>query len=275
MNPRLFLKVMVSLMLIPSFICLFLPDTIAGEYVKILSPLCLLIGSMFSLRVASIYKNWLWNSFFFLALFLFFMMLANIDPLWDIVVSEVGKSSLPFIVLPLQWITYSMLVASSYYMLKITEVRKISKKGWVIIVVMLFIATTIALYPIFEQLFSRHYIGLYTISLLIIRFLDVAITLMLLPVVLLYAEQMRLEGRESLTFTTIVCGIILSITVAYVYEIAFGVPLYVVYYTVYHTGSILDALYLFSYLIIAVGLYVLKKYDEWGFQMIEKSLEEE
>ncbi len=96
---------------------------------------------------------------------------------------------------------------------------------------------------------------------------------MLLPVVLLYAEQMRLEGRESLTFTTIVCGIILSISVAYVYEIAFGVPLYVVYYSVYHTGSILDALYLFSYLIIAVGLYVHKKYDEWGFQMIEKSLE--
>jgi len=164
MNPRLFLKVMVSLMLIPSFICLFLPDTIAGEYVKILSPLCLLIGSILSLRVASIYKNWLWKSFVFLALFLFFMMLANIDPLWDIVGSEVGKSSLPFIVLPLQWITYSMLVASSYYMLKITEVHKISKNGWLIIVVMLFIATTIALYPVFEQLFAHHYIGLYTIS---------------------------------------------------------------------------------------------------------------
>lgn len=273
MNPRLFLKVMVLIMLIPSFICLFLPDTIANEYVKILSPLCLLIGSILSLRVASIYKNWLWNSFFFLALFLFFMMLANIDPLWVLVGSEVGKSSLPFIVLPLQWITYSMLVASSYYMLKITEVRKISKKGWVIIAVMLFIATTIALYPVFEHLFSPHYIGLYTISLLIIRFFDVAVMIMLLPVVLLYAEQMRLEARESLTFTTIVCGIILSISVAYIYEITFGIPLYEVYYTVYHTGSILDALYLFSYLIIAVGLYVHKRYDDWGFQMIEKSLE--
>ncbi|KAF5435121.1 hypothetical protein C5S35_12015 [Candidatus Methanophagaceae archaeon] len=274
MNPRSFLKVMILLMLFPSLICLFLPDTIASVYTKTMLPLCLLIGSVLSLRVASMYKKWLRNAFIFLALFLFLMMLANIDLLMNLLRMEIGELY-PVFVLFMQWTTYTMLVIFSFYVLKVTELREIGIKGWIAILAVLFFSIIIVMYSIpseLQQIFVFHYADVYTISLLLIRLLDVAIVIMLVPVVILYAKQMRLEGRESITFTAITCGIILSLTAAYVYEIVFGVPLYVVIHAVYHTGSILDTLYLFSYLIIAVGLYVHKKYDEWGFQMIEKAL---
>jgi hypothetical protein len=272
MNPRLILKVLIALMLFPALICLFLPGTIATSYTKIMHPLALLIGGLLSLRVASIYKNWLRKMFIFLSLFLFFMMLVSIDPLVELLRAVFG-TRFPLFVLVMQWTTYAMLVLSSLYALKVTELRKLGMAGWIAIMAVSVLGVVIVTYPsVLQQIISFHNAGIYTISLLLIRLTDVAIVIMLVPVVVLYAKQKRLEGRESITFTTIICGIILSLTAAYVYEIVFDVPLYVVAQTVYHTGSILDALYLFSYLIIATGLYVHKKYDEWGFDMIEQAL---
>jgi hypothetical protein len=276
MNPRSFLKMMILLMLIPSFICLFLPDTIAPEYTEIMLPLALLIGAVLSIRVALTYKEWLRKAFLFLSLFLFLMMLTQLDPLWTIARARIG-SIFPIVVLIMQWATYAILVISSFYILKVTEVRRIGTKGWMVTVAMLLLGMIIVLYNIpsvFQQIFFLQTASLYTVSLILIRILDVAIVVMLVPVVILYAQQMRVERRESITFTTIISGIILSLIGAYIYEIVFGVPLYVASHAVYHTGSLLDALYLFSYLIVAVGLYVHKMYDEWGFQMIEKALKE-
>ena len=274
MNPRTFLKVMILLMLFPSFICLFLPDTIASSYTKIMIPLALLIGAVLAIWVASTYKKELQKAFIFLALFLFLMMLANIDYLMNLLRLELGDLY-PLFVLFMQLTTYAMLVIFSLYILKVTELREIGIKGWIAIMAVLFFGILIVRYRVpseLLQIFVFHYADTYTISLLLIRLLDVAIVIMLMPVVILYAKQMQLEGRESITFTVIICGIILSLTIAYAYEIVFCVPLYVIIHAVYHTGSILDALYLFSYLIIAVGLYVHKKYDEWGFKRIEKAL---
>lgn len=274
MDPRSFLKVTILLMLIPALICLFLPPgTIANSYTTIMHPLALLIGALLSLRVASIYKSWLRRAFIFLSLFLFFMMLANIDPLMEILRAVFGDLLFPLFVLIMQWTTYAMLVISSICILKVTELREISTGGRIAITAVCFLGILIVTYHIpslIEEVAAFHVI--YIISLLLIRLTDVAIVIMLVPVVILYAQQMRLEGRESLTFTTVICGIILSLTDAYVYEISFGVPLYVIAREVCHTGSILDALYVFSYLIIAAGLYVHKRYDEWGFDMVEQAL---
>lgn len=262
-------------MLLPSLICLFLPDTIAGGYTQMMFPIVLLISAFLSMMIASTYQKGLRNAFFFLSLFLFFMMLAHIDPLWEVLSLLVGNS-FPFFVLLIQWATYAMLVICSVYVLKVTELREIGIKGWFVIAAILFLGMIIVLYqfPLLQYIFSSPYADLYAISLLLIRLLDVAIVIMLVPVVILYTQQMKMEGRESITFTTIISGIILSLTAAYIYEIVSGVPLYVIRHAVYHTGSILDSLYLFSYLIIAVGLFVHKKYDEWGYEMLEKALAE-
>jgi hypothetical protein len=191
MNPRLFLKAMILLMLFPSLICLFLPDTIASGYTTIMFPFCLLIGSILSIRVAAIYQKWLRKAFIFLSLFLFFMIFPHIDVLWGI------YSSFPLLVVSMQWTTYAMLVLCSFYVLKVTEVRQISIKGWTIIVAMLFIGIIILAYHIPPVL--HYYPDAYKIPLVLIYFLDVVIVIMLMPVVLLYAQQMRLEGRESIT----------------------------------------------------------------------------
>jgi hypothetical protein len=263
MNPRMFLKAMILLMLIPSGICLFLPDTIAGSYTRIMYPLVLILGAVFSIRVAAIYKNWLRNAFIFLSLFLFLMIFPHFDFLWGL------YRTYPQLVVLLQWVTYAMLVLCSFYVLKVTEVREITRKGWALIGAAFLIGIIILAYHV-PPLY-HYYPQAYKIPLTLIYFLDVVIVIMLMPVVLLYAQQMRLEGRESITFTTIISGIILSTVAVYLYVIVSGIPLSAAP-NVFHTGSVLDSLYLFSYLLIAVGLYVHKKYDEWGFDMIEQAL---
>jgi hypothetical protein len=273
MNPRLFLKVMILFMVVFALICLILPVTIASGYTRVMHPLALLIGAVLSQRVASIYQSELRKAFIFLSLFLFLMMLAHIDPFMALL-STFGDL-FPLVVLIMQWITYAMLVLCSLCVLKVTELREISKRGGIAITVVSVIGILIVTYHIpslLQQIFVFHYAAVYTLSLLLIRLADAAIVIMLVPVVILYAQQMKLEGRESITFTAIIGGIILSLTAAYVYEIGLGMPLHVVKQEVYHTGSILDALYLFSYLMIAAGLYVHKRYDEWGFALIEQAL---
>jgi hypothetical protein len=257
-------------MLFPALICLFLPGTIATSYTKIMHPLALLIGGLLSLRVASIYKNWLRKMFIFLSLFLILYMLPFIDPFSEVLRAVFGNFYLLFVLI-LMWTTYAMLVICSLYILKVTEVRKISRKRWVIIVAMSFIGVIILAYHIPPLFQSQNYPEAYKITLTLIYALDVVIAIMLMPVVLLYSQQMQLEGRESITFATIVCGIILLTIADYIYVIISGKSLFEVAHAL-HQGSILDALYLFSILIIAVGLYVHKEYDDWGFDMIEQAL---
>ena len=261
-------------MLLPSLICLFLPDTIASYYTRLMYPATLFIAAFFSMRIASIYQKWLRKAFVFLSLFLSLMMLAQLEPHWEIWRAMIG-TSFPLFVLLTQWATYAMLVLCALYVLKVTELREVSRTGWLAILALGFLGLIILLYhlpSVLQQVSGSRYADVYTISLVLIRLLDVAIVIMLVPVVILYAQQMKVEGRESVTFTTVICGIILSLTAAYIYELVSGVPLYVIRHAVYQTGSILDAVYLFSYLIIAAGLYVHKKYDEWGYRMVEKVL---
>lgn len=263
MDPRLFLKALILLMLVPALLCLLLPDSIAPRYTQLMFPLILLLSGILAIRVATIYTNGLRKAFVFLSLFLFLMILPHFDFLWSYYAAH------PLAVVLLQWVTYAMLVLCSLYVLKVTEVRQISVTGWLLIGAMLVIGIVILVYhlpPVFQ-----YYPAIYKLPLTLIYILDVAIVVMLMPVVLLYAQQMRVEGRESITFTTIVSGLILSTIAVYLYVIATGRQLYEAP-LLFHTGSALDALYLFSYLLIAAGLYVHGKYDEWGFAQIERAL---
>lgn len=263
MNPRLVLKALILLMLVPALLCLLLPDSIAPRYTQLMFPLILLLSGILAIRVATIYTNGLRNAFVFLSLFLFLMIFPHFDFLWSYYAAH------PLVVVLLQWVTYAMLVLCSIYVLKVTEVRKISVKGWLLIGAMLVIGIVILVYhlpPVFQ-----YYPAIYKLPLTLIYILDVAIVVMLMPVVLLYAQQMRVEGRESITFTTIIGGLILSTIAVYLFVIATGRQLYEAP-LLFHTGSTLDALYLFSYLLIAVGLYVHGKYDAWGFAQIEQAL---
>jgi hypothetical protein len=102
-----------------------------------------------------------------------------------------------------------------------------------------------------------------------IRVFDMAIVMMLVPVLLLYMQHLKSKAQESITFTFIMGGVIWSLLSTYFFE--FGMtPAQVG--QIYQTGSWLDVVYIFGYFIIAVGLYANMKYDEWGFRMIEKAI---
>ena len=77
MNPRLVLKALILLMLVPALICLLLPDSIAPSYTRIMFPLILLVSGILAMRVSTIYTNWLRNAFVFLSLFLFLMIFVE------------------------------------------------------------------------------------------------------------------------------------------------------------------------------------------------------
>jgi hypothetical protein len=263
MNPRSFLKALILLMLVPALLCVLLPDSIARSYTRIMYPLILLLGGVLAMRVSTIYTNWLRNAFVFLSLFLFFTIFPHFDFLWSFYAAH------PLFVMLLQWVTYAMLVLCSIYILKVTEVRKINSKGWLLIAAMLVIGIGILVYHL-PPLFL-YYPPIYKLPLTLIYILDVAIVVMLMPVVLLYTQQMRAEGRESITFTTIVSGLIIVTIAVYLYVIVTGHELYEAPFF-FHTGSALDALYIFGYLLIAAGLYVHGNYDDWGFAQIEQAL---
>jgi hypothetical protein len=112
-------------------------------------PLVLIPGAVLSMRVAAIYKNWLRNAFIFLSLFLFLMIFPYFDFLWNF------YSAHPQLVVLLQWITYAMLVFCSFYILKVTEVREINRKGWVLIGAAFLIGIIILAYHV-PQLYHNY-----------------------------------------------------------------------------------------------------------------------
>ena len=61
--------------------------------------------------------------------------------------------------------------------------------------------------------------------------------------------------------------------VVYLYEILSMKTLSEIYIYVYHTGSVLDALFILSYFIIAAGLYAHVNYDKWSLKQLEVTLE--
>ena len=107
---------------------------------------------------------------------------------------------------------------------------------------------------------------------LLVRIFDMAIVLMLVPVIILYVQHLRAKAQESITFTLIMGGMIFSLISTYIFEATTGLSLDKIAADYFQKGSSLDTVYLFGYCIIAVGLYANIKYSEWGYRAIEKAL---
>ena len=93
-----------------------------------------------------------------------------------------------------------------------------------------------------------------------------------MPVLWLYVQHLKLQQRQSLTFTVIVFGIVCStifdflfgsITTAFPHLLTEGSRLYV---------TIPRMLFIYGFLIIAVGLYAHRKEDEWGYNAVDKAM---
>lgn len=271
MNPRRVLLIAIFVAAALSFSCLAFPDEAANIYTSIMHPLILLIGFILALRVAQIYEKELKKSFLFLSFFLLLYMLSNILPLWEYLYAVLGYNAV-FLVLVLQVVTYAMLITSGVYTVKVIQVRRMNRFGWVCIGLMLPLCVYIVVYEI------PHIISLASVDLplaiarMMVRVLDMAIVLMLLPVVLLYIQHLREKAQESISFTFVMGGLIFSMLSTYVIQLAMRVPLEIIASEYFHTGSILDATIIFGYLLLIAGLYAHRNYDDWGYKMIEKAL---
>ncbi len=271
MNPKRILLFTVVIMAILSFSCLILPDTVASIYVAVMHPLALFGGFVFALRVASIYRKQLKKSFLFLALFLVFYMLANIFSLgeWKYLISLMGTNTI-YLVLLLQIITYAMLITSCVYTLSVIDVKRMNRYGWISLGMMIPLCVFVVVYEIPWMIENISLSPMVTILRMVIRVIDMAVILMLMPVLFLYLQYLRQKHQESVTFSLTMGALIIALFSTYVLQLATGLSLDTISREYYQKGSLLDAIYMFSYLLVATGLFVHRKYDEWGYETIDK-----
>jgi hypothetical protein len=105
---------------------------------------------------------------------------------------------------------------------------------------------------------------------LLIRILDALLVIVLAPVLWLYIQYQKSRQKQSLTFTVIILGIVCATIFDYIFQL-----ITTLFPAMLSEGSVLyasvpEALFIFGYLIIAVGLYAHRKQDEWGFQAIDR-----
>lgn len=243
---------------------IILPDNLAHLYISIMQPLTLFVGFILALQVSLSYARELKKSFIFLSLFLLLYVPINIQILVQYMIGLMG-SSLIYVVLALQIVDYAMLLASCFYTVKVIDVKRMNRYGWTFLALLVPLCVYI-IYRSFQVTISN-FTGISAIEItdILIRVIDMMVILMLVPVLFLYLQYLKAKAQESVTFTFIMGGLILSLLSTYLFEF------------IYTTGNLednpfLNAAYLFGYLLMAIGLYANRKYDEWGFKMIEKAL---
>ena len=198
-------------------------------------------------------------------------MFSNILPLWQFLLSHLSSINYLHLVQLLQLACYAMLITSCVYTLKVIEVKRVSRYGWIFIGIMV----PLCIYVVVRGLPSSSALAAdaeVEIIRLLVRIFDMAIVLMLVPVIILYVQHLRAKAQESITFTLIMGGMIFSLISTYIFEAATGLSLDKIAADYFQKGSSLDTVYLFGYCIMVVGLYANIKYSEWGYRAIEKAL---
>lgn len=263
MDPRLFLKMALPAIFIISVVTLLLPRDIAGAYTVNVMLSSLFAAFLLSLKVAYSYERELKKVFQYLALFIFFLFLANLNHFWELLYGIFGP--LPYISLMVAGIAYYLLVRSCINILKITDFTNIHKKEWIAVFFMFILGNFIIVNFILNY---RVEFTVEVVTKILFRILDNTIVIMLLPVLFLYRKQSTQEKRESITFTIVLIGIIISTIGDYVFEILSKIS-YQELSSGFHTGTLLDSIYILSYLLIAIGLYVHLNYYKWTMKKID------
>jgi hypothetical protein len=248
--------------------------TVTVQYTWVIKPLALLISFIFGVRVAANYSRDLKKSFLFLSIFLLLYAPMNIPQqyLWRPLLDAAGSTSYLIIINILQAATYAMLITSCIYTLRVIEVKRVNRIGWIAMAAVLVLCVVIVAkgLPDFQSVYQTSQVD--AISNLIIRVFDMAIIFMLFPVLLLRLQYSQAKTQESITFTMIMGGVIVSLLSTYIFEL-FGVSLSDVGNQWAQNGwAWLDVIYIFGYSLIGAGLYANMMYDAWGFRDIERAL---
>ncbi len=266
MNPKRVIITGILIALILALICVFFPRALAGFYTSTLPPISLFAGGVMAVRVAKNYRRELRYSFLCLSAFLFLYMLSNLQIFWN-VAESLAKNNIALFILAYQTLDYGLLIASCLFTLRVVEVKKLNRYGWGLLAIMF----PFCVYAVVSDVPVDTSLAIPAISALMVRVFDMAIILMLVPVLVLYVQHLKLKAQESTSFTLIMGGVIFSLISTYIFQMAMGISSENLA-TYFQTGSPLDAAYIFGYTVIALGLYVQMRYDEWGFSIIDKAL---
>ncbi len=239
-------------------------------------PLSLLIGSLLALYASSIYRKQLRAAFIFLSAFLFIYMLAIIlflsssPVLLPYLEPRLEGTEILSLIQGVQFITYAMLFLFCVNLLKVVDVRQLNRNGWILFALTVIFCIFLAIYPELALVKVISSFGLPAILYIAIRILDAGLIIVLMPVLWLYIQYLKLQQRQSLTFTVVIFGIVFSTIFDFLFEsiikifprlLTEGAPLYT---------AIPHMLFIYGFLIIAVGLYAHRKQDEWGYNTVDR-----
>jgi len=255
----------IPAILILAIITLILPKEIAGKYAVTTMLSSLLIGFLLSLKIAFSYERELRKVFLYLAPFILLLFLGNIKEFWEFLYECCGK--LPVISLVIAGIAYVFLLMSCINIIKMTDLTILEKKDWFIVISMFILGNYIILF------FLLNYKIEFTMEVMtkiLFRIIDIAVVFLLLLVIIIYRKQSKEKNKESITFTVILIGIIISTIGDYVFEIITNIS-HQTLSTQFHSGTLLDSLYIFSYMLMAVGLFAHLNYHKWSIQKIDMS----
>ncbi len=277
MNNTKFLTLALFLIAIPVIVIFLLPTGIAPIYTSVVQSLYLFIGAVIAFRISFHYRMQLKSAFAFLSAFLFIYMLS-------IVLFTYAKSFLEdyhsLTVLLFQIANYSMIILFCYCVLKVVDIRRLDKVGWVVFAATLSICIIIAIFPVVD-LINDVLNGklppvpnslIQSVSYIIIRLFDAALVTALMPVVWLYVQYLKSQHEQSLTFTVIVSGIICATLFDYLFQSTLQIFPQLLAPQSYLHKNIPEALYLYGYSTIAVGLYAHLKRDVWGYDIVDKAM---
>jgi hypothetical protein len=271
MTSQRFIAIAAPTALVLALLAVVLPGDGGAQYARLAQPLGLAVGAGLAFWVGTFYRAGMRSAFFLIAGFLLLYGLTNWDWALSNVAEALGGNFLRALLI-YQIVDYALLLAAVVWIVRMMDVRRLGKPGWLVA------AITVAIAVGFIANGMGTFRELYDVSTeagsiyLVIRVFDMLVMTMLVPVVWLYVQNSRAMYQENSTFMLVLVGIIASLTTVYFYELLKGDPLTVIAASEYQQGSTLDALYLFGYLIIGVGLFARRKHQEWSFKKLDQLL---
>ena len=224
------------------------------------------------------YRKQLKAAFIFLSVFLLIYALAivlflSFSPiLLPYLEPHLGDAETLSLIQSVQFLTYAMLFLFCINVLKVVNVTQLNRNGWILFTLTFIFCIFLAIYPRLELIKNISTFGLPGISLIIIRVLDAALIIVLMPVLWLYLQYLKSQQRQSLTFTVIIFGIVCSTIFDFLFEsiitafpglLTEGSPLYT---------TIPQMLFIYGFLVIVVGLYAHRKQDDWGYKTVDSAM---
>ena len=271
MTSQRFLRIALPALLVPAALAVLLPTEAGAWYAKMAQPGLLFANSLLSLWVALMYRAALRRAFLFLSAFLLSYGLVGTAPLIEQMREALGDNFLT-VVITWQVATYLMLLLACVFILRAIGITTMGKWGIPVMGITLLLAAGVVANGMTFFFDLLEIDTKVAVLILLIRIFDVLVMLMLVPVLLLYVEGARAKYQESATFAFVAMAIIASLVFVYLYELIKGQPIAQIAEAEYQKGSLLDGLYIFMYLTIAVGLFAHRKHQQWSLRKLERNL---